>query len=269
MKISPNILNGTVNIPSSKSEAHRAIICASFADGKSTITNVTLSQDIIATINGLKNMGAKIDIKENKADSGLATVEVGEFTLKENHDIIVDCNESGSTLRFFIPIAVSLYEKVTFTGSGRLVKRPLDVYFDLFKEHNIKYSHGDNFLPLKVEGKLDANVYEMAGDISSQFITGVMLARGIQKSQTEITITSKLQSKPYIDITQDVMDKFGVKSEYVKQKNKYIINSDGYKTIDYFKVMGDWSHAGFLLLAGTKSKIAIAGLDRRFSSTGR
>ena len=125
MNIMPHSLNGTVITPSSKSEGHRAIICASFANGKSRISNVTLSDDILATIEGLKVLGADIKVtdKENKKT---AAVEIGQFVLKEGKDILIDCHESGSTLRFLIPIAVSLYDKVTFTGSGRLVKRPLD-----------------------------------------------------------------------------------------------------------------------------------------------
>ncbi|MEX1376650.1 MAG: 3-phosphoshikimate 1-carboxyvinyltransferase [Eubacteriales bacterium] len=258
MIISPNILNGTVNIPASKSEAHRAIICASFADGKSSISNVTMSKDIKATINGLKNMGAEIEVAENE---GSAQVTVGSFKLVENNDIIIDCHESGSTLRFLIPIAASLYDKVTFTGKNRLVKRPLDVYFEIFRKNNIKYSHGEDYLPLTIERKLQCREYTAAGDISSQFITGIMLASAMTQKPVEIKIEGNLESKPYIDITQDVMKKYGVQSQYDEAENKYIIYGGGYKAND-FKVMGDWSHAGFLLLAGTRSKITICGLDK-------
>ena len=258
MRISPQLLGGTVNMPTSKSEAHRAIICASFAEGNSTISNVTMSEDIIATINCLRNLGAEIDVTES---NGVAEVKIDKFTLRKNEEMVFDCSESGSTLRFLIPVAVSLYDKVTFTGRSRLVKRPLNVYFDIFDKHNIKYSHGEDFLPLTVEGRLDGDKFRMAGDISSQFITGIMLASGLKKHKTEIYITSKLESKPYVDITQDVMDKFQIQTEYVEAGNKYIVYGGEYKSQD-FKVMGDWSHAGFLLLMGTKSKVSIAGLDK-------
>ena len=264
MKITPNILKGTVDIPSSKSEAHRAIICASFAKGKSIISNDTLSQDIIATINGLQKLGADIKIMESDKYSNSSTIEIGEFAKRKNVEITIDCNESGSTLRFLIPIAISIYDKVKFTGHGRLVERPLDVYFELFKKHNIKYFHGDNYLPLDIEGKLEADKFELDGNISSQFITGVMLANGIFESKTEISILGNLESKPYIDITQDVMSQYGVESKYNKKENKYHITGNGYRAKD-FKVMGDWSHAGFLLLLGTKSEIRINGLDKASS----
>jgi len=261
MIISPNILEGTVSIPASKSEAHRAIICACFADGKSTISNVTLSQDIIATIDGLKSLGADIEVTGKNNHNNIATVVVGKFKLKEDANIIIDCNESGSTLRFLIPIAVGLYDKVRFIGRGGLEKRPLNVYFDLFEKHNIKYFHGNDYLPLDVEGKLNVGSFEVAGDISSQFITGIMLAKGIGNEQSQMQITSKLESKPYIDITQDVMKKYGVETQYSEKENRYLVNSNGYRLND-FKVMGDWSHAGFVLLAGTSSKITIIGLDK-------
>lgn len=258
MIISPNVLEGTIKIPSSKSEAHRAIMCASFAEGDSIISNVTMSEDIIATINCLRNLGAEIEVVDR---GDIAEVKVGKYIYKKDYKAVLDANESGSTLRFIIPIAVSLYDKVKFTGKSRLVKRPLSVYFDIFKKNNIKYSHGENFLPLETEGKLDASEFEMSGDISSQFITGVMLAKGIAGDTAHIKIVSNLESKPYIDITQDVMNKFGVGTEYDEIENEYIIKNSGYKARNY-KVMGDWSHAGFWLLMGTKSKVTIAGLDK-------
>ena len=259
MKIIPEILKGTINIPSSKSETHRAIICAGLAKGNSKITNVTLSEDITATINGLINLGADITIERNINNT--VTVKTTGFKLRKNSDIIIDCNESGSTLRFLIPLAVSLYDKVRFIGRGGLEKRPLSIYFDLFDKCNIEYSHGNDYLPLDIKGKLDTSFFELAGNVSSQFVTGVMIAAGLRDDVTEISIVNKLESKPYVDITQDIMDKFGVKSEYSEEKNKYTVYGGEYAAGD-FEVKGDWSHAGFLLLAGTKSKIALAGLSK-------
>ena len=260
MIIKPNILEGAVDIPASKSEAHRAIICAALSKEKSNVYNVTLSEDIKATIGGLIKLGANIEINAHR-DKDTADIEIKGFAKKENEEIIIDCGESGSTLRFLIPIAARLYDKVTFTGKNRLVKRPLDVYFDIFEKNNIKYSRREDYLPLTVEGRLQSKEYEAAGHISSQFITGIMLASGMAEDKTEIRIKNELESKPYIDITQDVMKKYGAESTFDEEQNKYIVNGGGYRAKD-FKVMGDWSHAGFWLLAGTKSRIAINGLDK-------
>jgi len=260
IKIQPATLNGTVKIPSSKSEAHRALICASFADGKSVISNVTLSKDIIATINGLTSMGA--DIKaEGTADGGQVILKTDRFIKNSNEEALIDCNESGSTLRFMIPVVLSFFSKAKFTGGGRLPERSLEAYFKIFDKNNVKYKHGDAFLPLETEGILNADNYETSGDVSSQFITGLMLASGIKQIETHIKIINKLESKPYIDITQDIMDKFGVLTEYDEKSNTYTVKGGGYNARD-FAVMGDWSHAGFWLLAGTKGRIEISGLDK-------
>ena len=259
MNIMPHIPAGTVTIPSSKSEAHRAIICASFANGKSRISNVTLSDDILATIEGLKALGAKIEVREEKG-AKTAILEIGQYAEKNNEDIVIDCNESGSTLRFLMPVAVSLYDKVTFIGSGRLIERPLDVYFELFDKNNVLYEHGESYLPLGTHGKLKADNFEIAGNISSQFVTGLMLAAGINKGSTQINIKGKLESEPYVEITRDIMEKFGVKNIYNAKESKYHIESNGYSSSEFI-VGGDWSHAGFWLLLGTNSHIKIKGLD--------
>ena len=260
MQITPHILKGTVNIPSSKSEVHRAVICASLAKGRSKISNVTLSDDIFATVGGLRAMGADIKISREEGTNTLV-IETGGFVRNEDKEITIDCHESGSTLRFLIPVALSIYDKVTFTGKGRLAQRPLNVYFDLFDKNSISYEHGENYLPLTVRGTLATDKYEIAGNISSQFVTGLMLASGINKNNTEISIAGPLESQPYIEITRDIMKRFGVESSYNKDENKYSITSDGYKSAD-FKAAGDWSHAGFWLLAGANSQIRVKGLDR-------
>ncbi|MBN2879028.1 MAG: 3-phosphoshikimate 1-carboxyvinyltransferase [Clostridia bacterium] len=260
IKIQPATLSGKVEMPSSKSEAHRALICASFAEGKSIVSNVTMSKDIAATINVLTHMGA--DIKgENATEGGQVTLIIDRFVKKPFDEVLIDSNESGSTLRFMIPIVLSFFKKARFTGSGRLPERSLDDYFKIFEKNNITYHHGDNFLPLETEGILDADEYETSGDVSSQFITGLMLAAGNREAETHIKILNKLESKPYIDITQDIMNKFGVLSEYDEYFKTYTVNGGGYKARD-FAVMGDWSHAGFWLLSGAKGKIEISGLDR-------
>lgn len=259
MIINPTILEGTINIPSSKSEAHRAVICASLAKGGvSTITYVTMSKDIIATVNALVSLGA--DIKVVPSSNDYSTLQIGEMTKLETN-VLIDCNESGSTLRFLIPLALSLYNNAAFTGSGRLVDRPLQVYFNMFNEFNIEYSHGDNFLPLNIRGSLKPHNYYLAGDISSQFISGIMLAMGLFDEPSSINITTSLHSKPYIDITQDIMAKFSANTNYNLSENKYTISGGGYKATD-FCVMGDWSQVGYFLLAGTRSKIKINGLSK-------
>ena len=168
IKITPNKLKGKVNIPPSKSMAHRAIICAALSKGKSVIDNIELSDDIIATISAVKSMGAKVTTDNRKV-----TIE-GILNSPRESDFTVDCNESGSTLRFFVPITMLLKGEKTFIGKGNLGKRPLDVFYNIFDKQGIEYYYEKDILNLTVDGRLKADTFEVRGDISSQFITGLL-----------------------------------------------------------------------------------------------
>lgn len=237
--ISKGLLKGTINVPSSKSLCHRAIIAACLANGKSVIRNVTYSNDILATIDGMKALGATI----NRYDEYLEII--GSNVKRINK--VIDADESGSTLRFLIPIATTINEDITFVGKNNLPNRPLDVYFDIFNEQGIKYEYQDKYLPLTISGALHPGVYNVRGDVSSQFITGLLYALPLLNGESVINITTPLESKGYIDLTLDVLNKFGIIVE--KAKNGYKIpGNQEYKPFDYI-VEGDFSQAAFYLVA--------------------
>ncbi len=237
--ISKGLLKGTIDVPSSKSLCHRAIIAACLAKGKSIIRNVIYSKDILATIEGMKSLGATI----NRYDDYLEII--GSEVKRINK--IIDANESGSTLRFLIPIASTINESVTFTGKNNLPNRPLDVYFDIFNEQGIKYEYQDKYLPLTIHNAIKPGVYNVRGDVSSQFITGLLYALPLLHDDSVINITTPLESKGYIDLTLDILNKFGINILKIKKGYKIAGNQE-YKPFDY-TVEGDFSQAAFYLVA--------------------
>lgn len=253
--IKPRKLSGEVVVPPSKSMAHRAIICAALSKGKSIIKNIDLSDDIIATINAARSMGAKIEIENRE-------VIVEGFLLNPNDkEFRVDCNESGSTLRFFVPITMLLPNKKTFIGKGNLGKRPLNVFYEIFDKQKIKYSYKKDILDLQVEGKLKPDTFYVRGDISSQFITGLLFALPLLDDDSKIVITSKLESKSYLDLTLSMLDKFGIEIVNNDYKEFVIKGNQEYKAMDY-TVEGDYSQAAFFLSANyIGNDIDIKGLD--------
>ncbi|MBV4417906.1 3-phosphoshikimate 1-carboxyvinyltransferase [Clostridium tyrobutyricum] len=242
VKIKPGRLGGKVKVPSSKSGCHRSIICASLASGKSIIDNVYFSRDIEVTTEAMKNFGVKIDRKEDR----LVIDGTGQLVLKSKN---IHCGESGSTLRFLIPLAASMNEEVILTGEGKLVERPLDVYYNIFKEQNIYYKNNSGRLPLAIKGKLKSGNYQVRGDISSQFITGLMYELPLLDGDSEINITTNLESKPYVDITLDVLKHFGINVENAQYKKFVISGNQKYRNSNY-TVEGDFSQVAFLLAIG-------------------
>lgn len=252
VKVSPEILRGTVSVPPSKSAAHRAIICASLARGKSIIRPIDLSNDINATIDCMRKLGADITV-----DGDTLTVDgTNVFNMGKT---ILDCGESGSTLRFLIPVAAAGGVESTFIGHGKLPERPIGVYGDCLPEKGISL-YTANGLPLEIKGRLRNGIYEIPGNISSQFITGLMLALPLLDGDSEIRLTSEAQSVGYIDMTIGIMKNFGVNIEKdgcgwkIKGGQKYIPQ--------IFTVEGDWSHAAFYMTAAALgSEICIDNLS--------
>ncbi len=241
--IKPSKLSGEVVIPPSKSLSHRAIIAASLAKGKSKISNVMFSNDILATISGMEAMGAKITKYDNYLE-----IE-GSNVIRKNSEI--DANESGSTLRFLIPIALTISEAITFIGHNNLVNRPLDTFFEIFDEQNIKYEKpNDTYLPLKCSGSLKAGEYKIRGDISSQFITGLLFSLPLLDGTSKIILTTPLESLGYIDLTIDILNMFGVKIINNNYEEFIIEGNQEYKPCDY-EIEGDFSQAAFFLVADT------------------
>ena len=212
VKIKPKKLGGTIPIPPSKSYSHRAIIAAALATPNkdkevSRIDNLKYSVDITTTTEIMENWGANIEIGEDfeiiKGNSGIVNPK-DEYT---------QCNESGSTIRFLIPIGLSSNNKIVFDGKGKLVERPLDSYYKIFDEQGIKYSNNNGWLPLNVDGQLKSGKYEIEGNISSQYITGLLYALPLLNGDSELKINKTLESKGYIDLTLDILEMSGIKVE--------------------------------------------------------
>lgn len=253
LKIYPNKLSGEVKIPPSKSMAHRAVICAALSDGVSKVTNIDYSDDIIATIEAMSSLGAKItqttDYLEVYGIKCPENIKANEL----RNERTIDCNESGSTLRFLVPIA-ALFEGVNrFIGRGNLGKRPLDTFYNIFDEQGIKYSYNkEGILDLKTEGKLRHGEFKVKGNISSQFITGLLFTLPLLDGDSKIIITTEMESKGYIDLTLSAIKDFGVEIINNNYEEFIIKGNQNYKSRDY-RVEGDYSQAAFFFSADALS----------------
>ncbi len=232
VKIEKSILNGTVEAPPSKSAAHRALIC-SFLAGGGSVKPIINSNDMKAT--------------------------VGVINAIKNNEKVLNCLESGSTLRFMIPLAAALGREVTFVGEGRLPQRPIGEYLDILPKHNVK-TESNGCLPLKISGKLTNGSYSVNGNVSSQYVTGLLLALSRVDGDSAIVLNNPLQSKPYVDMTVKVMSDFGV--DVTETDFGYLIHGNQkYNPVNY-TVEGDWSQAAFFLVAGALGgDVTVTGLD--------
>ena len=248
-------LVGELSPPPSKSVLHRYIIASSLAKGVSKIENISFSEDIIATIEAMKKLGANIEQKENYL------LIDGSDTFKNlNENIEIDCNESGSTLRFLFPLSIVEENKVLFKGRGKLFKRPMTPYFENFEKYKIKHSYIDENAIL-LEGKLKAGIYEIDGNISSQFITGLLFSLPLLDGKSKIIINRKLESSNYIDISLDCLSKFGIKIINNSYQEFVIEGNQSYKVGNY-RTEADYSQAAFFLVANAiGSKIRINDLS--------
>ena len=240
--IHPRRLKGTVKIPPSKSVAHRAIIAAALSGGECVLGNIAINDDITATLGGMRQLGCKYTVSEKRGEIKIAPKKAA--LAKE---LEIDCCESGSTLRFLIPIALTTGRDLKFTGRGRLLQRPQKPYLDMFDKKGILYECTDEYIKLK--GKLTPGLYEMPGNISSQFITGLLFALPLLEGDSEIVITTSVESKSYIDITLKVLEDFGIEIENHNYLRYVVKGGQKYKPMDYI-VEGDYSQAAFFLVAG-------------------
>ena len=236
--IQPRRLSGTVTPPPSKSMAHRAVLALTLSDGGGDLFNVEDSQDIQATKRCVEAL------KTSRPTGALP---------------LLDCGESGSTLRFLIPIALAVAGGGVFTGHGRLMERPQQPYFDIFDEKGIFYGQTDGVLT--VRGTLTPGVYRLPGNVSSQFVTGLLYALPLLPGDSTIEITTPLESGGYVDMTLDMLEKFGIS---VQNKNYAVFHISGnqvYQGRD-ITVEGDWSQAGFWYSANfLDNQVAIQGLN--------
>ncbi len=254
---SPGRLTGVVNIPPSKSAAHRAMLCAALAEGRSVLSPIELSNDMKATINAITALGAKVSLIGDTLTIDGIGGDISKNTA-DNEPIDVNCIESGSTLRFIIPIACAAGINGRFVGEGTLVSRPVGLYATLLPQAGVQCETSGG-LPVTCRGRLQAGNYEIPGDISSQFITGMLLALPLCEDDSRLTLTTPLQSAAYVDMTVCCMKDFGVTVERT-ETGWFIPGGQRYTARDY-TVEGDWSHAGFFLAAGALgSELTLRGL---------
>ena len=254
IKITPKKLRGRVEVPPSKSVAHRMIIAAALAEGASTISNLSPSVDILSTIDCMRALGAEISFEADTA--------VIEGISKIPDKAVLNCNESGSTMRFLIPVACALGVNARFIGSGKLPQRPITPFVEEFPKHGITFDFEEAgaSLPCSVSGKLKRGLFEIDGRLSSQFITGLLFALPLLDGDSEISLTTALNSRPYVDITLGVLRDFGV--NVTETESGYFIKGNQRFKAFSGNVEGDYSQAAFFRVANSLgSELEIIGLS--------
>ena len=233
--ITPGKLNGSITAIPSKSQAHRLLICGAFSDSETTLFCPQTNQDIEATVACLNHLGADIKRTEN----GYHIVPVTEIP----DAATLDCGESGSTLRFILPIVCALGIKTTIHMSGRLPKRPLSPLWEELERMGCTLSKPTENT-VCTTGRLHTGEYTVAGNISSQFITGLLFATALLNGESKITVIGKLESKPYVDMTKQVLELFSVHTQGLTVTGSYPFITPG-----NIMVEGDWSNGAFFMAA--------------------
>jgi len=234
--IEPSQARGTVQAPPSKSMAHRMLMGAGLAEGVSHIKNIELSEDIKATLGILKALGCDYEFREKE----VILTGIGNQKIQARE--VLDCNESGSTLRFFIPLLLTGGEKAVFSGAKRLLERPLGIYEEICKEQGIFFQKEERMLT--VQGVLKAAHYKVPGGISSQFITGLLFALPLLKEDSVLEILPPIESRAYIDMTLEALEMYGI--QVLCEKNCFFIKGNQTYHPLTGSVEGDYSNAAFL-----------------------
>lgn len=250
VEIHPSAISGSIVPPRSKSAAHRALIAAALAGG-GEVRGVQPSDDVLATLGALPALGVQARLTGE-------TARLSPVAAAADEAPTADCAESGSTLRFLLPVFAARGVPVTLTGRGRLPQRPLGVYRDCLPAHGVSL-HGDR-LPLTLSGRLEGGEYRLPGDVSSQFITGLLFALPLCAQDSVLRLTTPLESAGYVDMTLAVLRRAGVRIEGA---------TDGWRipggqryAVKTYEVEADWSQAAFLLAAGALAgEVAVRGLD--------
>ena len=252
--IQPTLLNGRVRSPSSKSQGHRLLLAAALAQAESVIKGLSDSKDIQATLSCIRALGARVEQQKD----GLHVVGRGGG-FDDSQPLFLDCGESGSTLRFLIPIALAVAGGGSFTGHGRLMERPLKPYFDIFDQKDIYYARmGDR---AGLEGRLTPGDYCLPGDVSSQFVTGLLYALPLLEGDSRIVITTALESRAYVDMTLDALRQFGVHACWQDEQTLLVPGNQKYRACAV-TVEGDWSQAAFWYAArALGSDVTVGGLS--------
>ncbi len=250
--ISPSVIRGTLTPPPSKSAAHRLLIAAALA-GEGRVRGLSLSADMEATLRAVRGLGVSVRLDGDAACFSPAPPSSSPSPLP------VDCGESGSTLRFLIPLYAARGIPAVFTGHGRLPQRPLGVYADCLPPHGVTLSAASG-LPLTVTGRLTGGDFALPGDVSSQFITGLLFALPLCREDSRIRLTTPLESAGYVDMTLQVLRQAGIRVEPLED-GWFIPGSQTYRPLDT-AVESDWSQAAFLLAAGALGgEVTLTGLN--------
>lgn len=265
MTFFPAPLKGVVAAPASKSEAHRRMICAGLTKGATTLTGFMDSADMAATSRCLKALGARI-----KQDG--ETLSIEGYVKKPGKLPVLDCGESGSTLRFFVPIALAMAGGGVFRMHGRLGQRPMDVYRDLFVPRGVRWRMGvgcDGAAELTVKGELEAGHYVMPGNVSSQFVSGLMFALPMLEEDSTLTVLPPVESAGYIRMTVEALVNSGIQLEETEPFSWKIPGKQQYQAKDG-RLSGDYSQAAVLCCAGALGHdVTVTGLAKETTQGDR
>lgn len=250
--IQPSKAHGVIAAPPSKSMAHRLLICAGLSGGESIVRNLAFSKDVAATIACLQALGAQIRLEGNTA-----YIRGTDVRKQLKKTAVLPCNECGSTLRFFIPLCLLCGEERVLTGSEYLLKRPLSVYEEIADKQGLLFEKSSD--RLTVGGQLFSGVYEVAGNISSQFISGLLFALPLLDGDSEIRLIPPVESKPYIDMTLSALRDFGI--TVIESGDSYYVKGGQSYCPKDVTVEGDYSNAAFFeALNCAGSDVTINGL---------
>lgn len=252
IRLKPCRFCGEVTAISSKSDAHRLLIASALSDRSTFIRCNARSADITATVNCLNSLGADIKF----VDGGISVKPIKE----KRKSAVLDCNESGSTIRFLLPVAAALGTNTEFTGGGRLPERPLSPLREQMEAHGVVFSP-INVFPVKINGEMISGEFTIKGNISSQFITGLLFALPLLNGNSIINVIPPVESRPYIDMTLNTLKKFGI-TVTEKSNSFFIPGGQKYASPGTVESEGDWSNSAFFLTAGAVSgRVTVTGLD--------
>lgn len=260
MELTANTWDGAIRVPSSKSMGHRHLICAALSRGTSTVQGVSPSQDIEATLRILQALGVRI---HTDTDGTHCTYTVTGGMRSFADTVLCDAGESGSTLRFLLPLAVWSGNTTRFIGRGRLPERPLQPYYSIFQAQHIAFHRENGSLPLTVHGVFHPGTYVLPGNMSSQFFSGLLFMLPLLRGNSELRSTTPIESAGYLALTLDCLAAHGIEVQRQAEDGYFIRGEQSYRAGSY-TVEGDYSQAAFWLAAGTlQGRVVCKGLQPR------
>lgn len=260
VRIKPFKAEGEILVQPSKSDAHRKILCAAFSKGISVVDNIVFSSDIEATVKAIRKLGIGVEVNNSSKYKGRKRLSAGGFKSVSGDMIEIDCNESGSTLRFLSMILPAIGVEGILTGKGRLPERPMEQALEFYDNYGISYEiQGDGFLPIVISGKLEGSDFKVDSSVSSQFISGLMIGISAASMNAVLEATGKFESRGYAALTVKVLKDFGIN---IKGTNPYDIQAGEGLAPGIHMVEGDWSNASyFIAMNHMGGNVVIKGLS--------